>query len=151
MIVKIPDAVAATLPVEEVDRRTTRAVDLLGAVPLQERVLVLREADLTWLEERLGMAVTTLASAAELCARVDRLAGLSFGHLYLSLPPAHLEELERKALGQGCSVPEVAAKIIQYLLPQILGMPIGTEDAPVIVYLERGDPIPPIVTEQIPA
>lgn len=92
----------------------------LSSLPVQGRYTVLEQADLIKLEDILGGG--SILNGADLLAKVQRLAGVSFEHIRLQFTPGQLEELGRKAERQGKSVAQLVDQMAPRIHEQFFGL-----------------------------
>ena len=108
------------------DPETVAARVLEGAariLPQQGRYLVVDGADLDVLEQIFSGG--SVLNSADLRRKVERLAGISFGHVRLEFSPGQLEEIAHRAERQGLSPEELirrCAKKMEELFFTHLGM-----------------------------
>lgn len=84
-----------------------------SSLPASGRFFVVTGADLGVLEEILGGG--SITSSADLRAKVERLAGISFQHIRLQFTPGQLEEMQRRAERQGRTV----EALVEMMVPRI--------------------------------
>lgn len=121
MRVTIPDdlidVIATQTPPELIEAEIVRRVRLTQQLRVSEVPLLLTDVQLAEIAAHLGRQ-TSLRSYTDVLAAIDRLAGLSFGHLRFDFSAGQLEEMERRAARESMPAAEYAARVFRALTAQ---------------------------------
>ncbi len=94
--------------------------DATGQWPLGGRAIVLTDQTLVALEGILGGG--SVLHERDLLQKVQRLAGISFGHIRLDLTPGQLERLDARAQREGRTARDVIAQAAPRILDAVFGL-----------------------------
>jgi hypothetical protein len=92
----------------------------VALLPASERCVVVTGAVLTTLETILGAG--SLLNEADLLAKVENLAGVSFEHCRLTFSPGQLRMLQEKADRQGLSVQQLVERTAPRMYEQFFDL-----------------------------
>lgn len=92
----------------------------LSALPATGRFAVINQKELQTLEDILGGG--SITNGADLLQKVQRLAGISFGHVRLGFTPGQLEDLKWKAERQGKTVEQLVEQMAPRIHEQFFGL-----------------------------
>lgn len=92
----------------------------LSTLPATGRFAVVNQQELQTLEDILGGG--SVLNGADLLKKVERLAGISFGHVRLAFTPGQLEDLKRKADRQGKTVEQLVDQMAPRIHEQFFGL-----------------------------
>lgn len=92
----------------------------LSALPASGRFAVINQKEIQVLEDILGGG--SVLNGQDLLRKVQRLAGISFGHVRLSFTPGQLEDLARKAERQGKTVEQLVEQMAPRIHEQFFGL-----------------------------
>jgi hypothetical protein len=92
----------------------------LISIPSEGRYAVLSQKELQQLEDLLGGG--SILNGDDLLKKVQRLAGITYGHIRLQFSPGQLEDLKRKADRQGKTVEQLVEQMAPRIHEQFFGL-----------------------------
>jgi hypothetical protein len=111
------------------DALVTQSIKRVAHIPPNARFVILDERMLNALEQRLGTVI--ISKPEELYNAVDQLADIKLGNTSFQFTPAQYRELMERASREACTPEQLAARIIQTMIPQFFTM--APADPPVLV------------------